>query len=218
MIGLSLPAGPLTLLCLGAHPDDIEIGCGGSVLRLLDEHPKSTVWWVVLSATDRRAAEAEAGARLFASGAADLRIAVHRFRDGHFPALTSEIKDVLESVRREVPSPDLVLTHYRDDRHQDHRVLSDVTWQTFRDHAILEFEIPKYDGDLGSPNLFVPLEEPYCRRKVAALLEAFPSQREKHWFTEDTFLALMRLRGVECAAPEGYAEAFHARKVLLQTR
>ena len=216
MLGLSLPDGPLTILCLGAHPDDIEIGCGGSLLRLLDEHPGSSVWWVVLGATDRRAQEAEAGAQAFAGRAAGLRIMVHQFRDGHFPSLLTEIKEAFESLREEVPSPDLILTHYRDDRHQDHRVVSELTWQTFRNHAIMEFEIPKYDGDLGSPNLFIPLTEPYRRRKLDALLQAFPSQREKHWFTEDTFLALMRLRGVECASPEGYAEAFHMRKVLLR--
>jgi len=141
---------------------------------------------------------------------------IHQFRDGHFPSLLIEIKEAFESLRHEVPSPDLILTHYRDDRHQDHRVVSELTWQTFRNHAIMEFEIPKYDGDLGSPNLFIPLTEPYRRRKLDALLQAFPSQREKHWFTEDTFLALMRLRGVQCAAPEGYAEAFHMRKVLLR--
>ncbi len=215
MLTLALPPGPLRILCLGAHPDDLEIGCGGTILRLLDEHPGSACRWVVLSGggTERQG-EAEDGAGRFLARAGERRVEVQRFRDGHFPPTLSAIKDALEGIGREL-SPDLVFTHYRDDRHQDHRTVSDVTWQTFRDHLVLEYEVPKWDGDLGVPNCFVALPEPVRRAKLAHLLAAFPSQRQKRWFTEETFLGLMRLRGIECGAPEGYAEAFYARKLTL---
>jgi len=202
------------ILCLGAHADDIEIGCGGTVLQLLANHPGSACHWVVFSGTAERACEARNSAERFLKTAGDRRVDVHEFRDGHFPVALSEIKEVLEDVKRGF-APDLIFTHFREDRHQDHRVVSDVTWQTFRDHLILEYEIPKYDGDLGAPNCFVPLSETLRTRKVEHLLAGFPSQRGKHWFSEETFFALMRLRGMECAAPEGYAEAFYTRKIVL---
>jgi LmbE family N-acetylglucosaminyl deacetylase len=204
------------ILCLGAHADDIEIGCGGTVLQLLAAHPGSACHWVVLSGTAERACEARNSAERFLGAAGDRRVDVHEFRDGHFPAALSEIKDVLEDVKRGF-TPDLIFTHYREDRHQDHRLVSDVTWQTFRDQIVLEYEIPKYDGDLGAPNCFVALAETAWKRKVDHLLAGFPSQRDKRWFTEETFLALMRLRGIECAAPGGYAEAFYGRKLVLDT-
>ena len=214
MISLGFPSGSLTLLCVGAHADDIEIGCGGSVLRLLDEHPGSSVWWVVLSAEGGRAREAGESASRLLTHARTRRIATHGFHDGHLPGAWLELKEVFEQLKRDV-APDLIFTHFRGDRHQDHRLVSDLTWQTFRDHAILEYEIPKYDGDLGSPNGFIPLSSELRARKIEHLLAAFPSQRDKHWFTEETFLGLLRLRGMECAAPEGYAEAFYLRKALL---
>ncbi len=216
MVGISLPAGPLAILCLGAHPDDIEIGCGGTILRLLVEHPGSRCWWTVLSGagTDREA-EAREGASRFLAGASARDVEVGAFRDGHFPVQLGGIKDALEGVKRGFAA-DVVFTHLRDDRHQDHRTVSDATWQTFRDHLILEYEVPKWDGDLGVPNCYVGIAEPVRRRKVEYLLAAFPSQRrDKRWFTEDTFTALMRLRGVECGSVEGHAEAFYARKVVL---
>jgi LmbE family N-acetylglucosaminyl deacetylase len=206
---------PFRVLCLGAHSDDIEIGCGGLLLRLLQERPKIDVEWVVFSAAGKRATEARRSASLFLKGAHRAKVRLYRFRDGFFPYDGAAIKSTFERLKAE-PSPDLVLTHYRDDRHQDHRVLSDLTWNTFRDHWILEYEVQKYDGDLGTPSVFVPLDEATSRRKVEYLERSFGSQRDKHWFSDETFLGLMRLRGMECRAPGGYAEAFHSRKLVLQ--
>jgi LmbE family N-acetylglucosaminyl deacetylase len=161
-----------------------------------------------------REREARRSAALFLRGAARQRVTVHSFPDGFFPYNGEEIKKTFENLKSEV-RPDLVLTHYRDDRHQDHRVLSELTWNTFRSHFILEYEVPKFDGDLGTPNCFVPLKRSSCARKVKYLSKVFSSQRDKHWFSEETFTGLMRLRGMECRAPEGYAEAFYARKVVI---
>jgi LmbE family N-acetylglucosaminyl deacetylase len=214
-LSLSAAAGrPLSVLCLGAHADDVEIGCGGTLLQLLAEHPKSVCRWIVFSATPEREAEARASATGLLKGQDVPVIDVHKLRDGHFPSVISEIKDTLEAVKRAF-TPDLIFTHYRDDRHQDHRAVSDATWQTFREHLILEYEVPKYDGDLGQPNCFVPVSASTRQRKIEHLSAAFPSQRSKQWFTDETFSALMRLRGIECAAPDGYAEAFYARKWIL---
>jgi LmbE family N-acetylglucosaminyl deacetylase len=205
---LTLPPGKLRVLCLGAHADDIEIGCGGTVLSLLGARPGSSCRWVVFSGAGAREQEAQASAA--ALGAS---VTVHQFRDGYFPDQFGKIKDAAESLKSF--DPDLVLTHTREDRHQDHRVVSDLAWQTFRDHLVLEYEVPKYDGDLGAPNVFVPLTRDVAVRKVSHLMQSFPSQRSKRWFTEDTFLGLMRLRGVEAGAPDGFAEAFYARKAVL---
>jgi LmbE family N-acetylglucosaminyl deacetylase len=204
----------LRVLCVGAHADDIEIGCGGLLLRLIQGFSHVDIDWIVFSAPVKRAREARRGAALFLERARRARLTLERFRDGFFPYQGADIKGVFERLKRR-PSPDLVLTHYRDDRHQDHRLLSELTWNTFRDHWILEYEIPKFDGDLGSPNCFVPLDRETCARKVKYLQTAFGSQREKRWFTEDTFMGLMRLRGMECRAPDGYAEAFYSRKTVL---
>jgi LmbE family N-acetylglucosaminyl deacetylase len=205
-----------TLLCLGAHSDDIEIGCGGTVLRLLAQFPAAMVYWVVLSAADpARAAEAEAGARLFlGDDRPSARIVVERFPDGFLPFAGGDLKARLEALRREV-DPDLILTHRRDDAHQDHRQVAELTWQTFRDHFILEYEIPKYDGDLTPVNFFVELDGATVERKIAYLMASFASQRSKDWYTEDTFRALLRLRGIECRSASGYAEGFHCRKLVL---
>lgn len=202
----------LRVLCLGAHSDDIEIGCGGLILSLAQQVPDLHVDWVVFSAAAARGKEARAAAKLFLTGVASSKVTLHTFRDGFFPH-QPRIKETFESFKRLAP-PDLILTHYRDDRHQDHRVLSDLTWNTFRDHWILEYEIPKYDGDLGSPNVFVPLDKDTCLRKTEYLTRSFGTQRDKHWFTEETFLGLMRLRGLESRAPSGYAEAFYSRKAV----
>jgi LmbE family N-acetylglucosaminyl deacetylase len=207
-------SGPLRVLCLGSHSDDIEIGCGGTLLQLARTRPRPEFRWVVWSAAGARATEAQRGARRFLGPSASEALRLHEFRDGYFPAHFSEIKDAFESLASEF-KPDIVFTHTRDDRHQDHRVISDLTWNTFRNQLILEYEVPKWDGDLGRPNFYVPVSRTVALRKTAALLEVFGTQRSKDWFTEETFLGLMRLRGMECRADEAYAEAFHARKIAL---
>ncbi len=202
------------ILCLGAHSDDIEIGCGGTVLRILEENPDAEVFWVVMGASGQRADEATASAKSFLARARQKEVIVKEFRDGFFPYIGAEIKGFFEELKRRC-APDLVLTHCRNDLHQDHRLVSELTWNTFRNHLILEYEILKYDGDLGTPNVFVPLTESLARRKVGILLDSFRSQLKKNWFTEDAFLAILRLRGLECNAPAKYAEAYHARKLVL---
>jgi len=203
---------PCRILCLGAHADDVEIGCGGTLLALLDGLTTLEVVWVVLSARGVREREARTSAERLLDGVTRSRIVIEDFRDGFFPFDGARIKEFFERIARDV-APDVILTHHREDRHQDHRVVSDLTWQTFRDHLILEYEIPKYDGDLARPNCYVPLSASQSQAKIRHLMESFGSQRGKHWFTEDTFAALMRLRGLECASPSGYAEAFHAYKL-----
>ena len=217
MIQLHLDGGDeraLRFLCLGSHSDDIEIGCGGTILRLAEQLPGSVFHWVVFSAEGVRSAEAQRAAELFAGRSRLQGPLLKTFRDGFLPFLGAELKDIFEDLKKTV-SPDLILTHYREDAHQDHRLLCELTWNTFRNHLILEYEIPKYDGDLGRPNVFVPLEREVCQKKVRYLMEVFQSQRSKHWFQEETFLGLMRLRGMECNAPSGYAEAFYSRKLVL---
>jgi LmbE family N-acetylglucosaminyl deacetylase len=204
---------PLTVLCLGAHSDDIEIGCGGTILRLVSEHPGSTFHWVVFSAIGSRADEARRGAELFV-GAKNLRGPHFKtFPDGFMPFVGGEVKAMFEELKG--VNPDLVFTHNRKDAHQDHRLLSELTWNTFRDHMILEYEIPKYDGDLGQPSVFAPIPLEVCKKKVRYILDAFQTQHGKQWFEEETFLSLMRLRGMECTAASGYAEAFYCRKLVL---
>lgn len=212
-LSLGRAEAPLTLLCLGAHSDDIEIGCGGSVLRLLEEHPGSSVTWVVLSGTEERAREARASAADFLAGAGERRLEIESFRESFFPYQGGGIKEFFETLKP--VRPDVVFTHTRRDLHQDHRLVAELTWNTFRDHLILEYEIPKYDGDLGAPNCFVPLSEAGARRKVELLLRHFESQKKRAWFRADTFWALLRIRGVECNAPDGFAEAFYAPKLVL---
>ena len=200
------------VLLLGAHADDIEIGCGGTVLRLAEQHALS-VRWVVFSATPERAQEARASAAEFLEGL-EATVVVHDYRDGYLPWSGAAIKEEFEALKREFV-PDLIFTHYRNDLHQDHRLVSELTWNTWRNHLILEYEIPKFDGDLGTPNCFVPLKRATCTRKVKYLQAVFSTQRDKHWFSDETFMALMRLRGMECRAADGYAEAFYARKLVI---
>ncbi len=207
--------GKLQVLCLGAHPDDIEIGCGGTLLSLLASRKVDCHWVVLSGAGGPREAEARRSARLFLGARAEIQ--VHGFRDGYFPYVGGQVKDAFEALAPTV-SPDVIFTHTREDRHQDHRVISDLTWNTFRAHLIVEYETPKYDGDLGTPNLFVPLTESVAKKKFRLLHAAFPTQRRKRWFTADTFHGLMRLRGVESGAPEGLAEAFYARKAVVTWR
>jgi LmbE family N-acetylglucosaminyl deacetylase len=213
-LALGREPGPRSILCLGAHSDDIEIGLGGTLLRLLAEHPGSHVRWVVFSADDRREAEARGSAADFLTGAGSSEVIVHRFRESYFPYVGAEIKDAFESLK-DGRVPDVVFTHRRDDEHQDHRALAQFTWNTFRNHLIAEYEIPKYEGDLGHPNVFVPLDGAVADRKVELLMRHFGTQRNKGWFRPETFRATMALRAVECASPSGWAEAFHVRKMVL---
>jgi LmbE family N-acetylglucosaminyl deacetylase len=208
------PSGPLRrLLVIGAHSDDIEIGCGGTVLRLVREYPDLEVTWAVFSGLGERAAEARSSSEAMLSTAARRDIVIHSFRDGFLPYSGADVKDTFEELKARV-EPDLILTHYGQDAHQDHRLVSELTWNTFRDHLILEFEIPKYDGDLGRPNLFVRLDDEVARAKVEHLLEHFPSQHGRRWFTEELFRSLMRIRGMECNSASGYAEGFYSRKAV----
>jgi LmbE family N-acetylglucosaminyl deacetylase len=204
-------SGPLRILALGAHCDDIEIGCGGTLLRLASEGRRLDVHWVVFCSTPERAAEARASARAFLEGVSSVSVVVREHRDGFLPYSGAAVKDEFEALKREF-SPDLIFTHYRQDRHQDHRLVSDLTWNTWRDHFILEYEIPKYDGDLSAPNFFAPLSARTLDHKVGLLLEHFPSQAGKAWFTPDLFRAVARIRGMEAAAPESVAEGFYCRK------
>jgi LmbE family N-acetylglucosaminyl deacetylase len=197
----------LSVLAIGAHADDIEIGCGGTLLRLASEVAELELTWVVLSGRKERAEEARAGAAAFGA----TTVEVEDFEDAFFK-YGREVKEHFEGLKQRV-SPDLVLTHHGSDLHQDHRLVAELTWNTFRDHLILEYEIPKYDGDLGAPNVFFHLDEAVTRRKVDSLLQCFGSQRPKSWFTEDVFFALLRLRGMESRAPSGLAEAFYGRKL-----
>ena len=202
---------PLTILLVGAHCDDIEIGCGGAVQRLLSNHPTARFVWVTLSSDAQRSAETHAAAARLLEGAVQAVVRVEEFKGSYFPHCGPALKDYFETLK--VFNPDLILTHCRHDLHQDHRVVNELTWNTFRDHAILEYEIPKFDGDLGAPNVFFALSRAEMKRKCDVLIECFPSQRQRQWFTRDTFEAIARLRGIECNAPEGYAEAFYSRKL-----
>jgi LmbE family N-acetylglucosaminyl deacetylase len=206
--------GPLTLLAIGAHSDDIEIGCGGTILKLIEQGSLSEVCWVVLTGETKRAAEAIESADALLGDIPGKRVVLKNFRDGYFPYDGAEIKGFFEELKGEL-SPDVILTHQRSDLHQDHRVTCELTWNTFRDHLILEYEIPKYDGDMGVPNLFVPLDESVCLKKVDHLMTHFGSQLSKRWFKEDLFSGLLRLRGMECHSPTSYAEAFYCRKAML---
>ena len=204
---------PLRLLCIGAHSDDLEIGCGGTVLTWLASMPAVEVTWVVLSAEGIRASEARRSARALLARAATSRVIIADFRDCYLQAQYTELKSYFENLRREV-DPDIILTHWLQDRHQDHRLTAELTWNTWRNHLVLEYEIPKYEGDLQTPNVYVPIPASLARRKVSHLERCFASQRVKDWFAADTFLGLMRLRGLESRSPSGFAEAFHARKLV----
>jgi LmbE family N-acetylglucosaminyl deacetylase len=201
---------PLTLLCLGAHSDDLEIGCGGTIMRLLAERDVR-VRWVVFGCVGKRSEEARRSAEALLGAARDKQVELHGFRDGFFPYAGKEIKEVFEALKGQV-SPDLILTHTRKDLHQDHRLVNELTWNTFRNHLILEYEIPKYDGDMGSPNFFVRLDDALLQRKIRHLMDFFATQRDKRWFDEETFRGLLRLRGVEAGVR--YAEAFYSRKMV----
>jgi LmbE family N-acetylglucosaminyl deacetylase len=202
------------VLCLGAHCDDIEIGCGGTIMNLVEEYEDIEFYWVVFCSTQEREKESYKSFEIFLNKVLKKNINIMNFKDGFLPYQADRVKDVFENLKK-VFVPDIVLTHYRDDRHQDHRVISDLTWNTYRDHLIFEYEIPKYDGDFGTPNFFVELNESTCQKKIDNILHAYKSQKEKHWFTADIFLATARLRGMEACAKSKFAEAFYCRKIVL---
>jgi LmbE family N-acetylglucosaminyl deacetylase len=217
VLGLHRPAkaGRLQILCIGAHCDDIDIGCGGTLLSLLERYPGAHVTWVVMGSTPVRERELRASGRRFLRRAGKATVLVHQFRDGFFPAQYAAIKEAFESLKQ-LPDPDIVFSHHRADRHQDHRVVAELTWNTFRNHLVLEYEIPKYEGDLTTPSAYVALTRVQVARKISILCACYQSQRTKRWFTDDTFRALMRLRGIECNAESGWAEGFHASKFLIE--
>ena len=204
-----------TILCFGAHSDDIEIGCGGTLLELIDQNPAVEIHWIVLSGEGQRAEESRSSAERFLStGHGRHNMQFRTYRDSYFPTQWETIKDDFHALSREV-QPDIVFSHRRNDAHQDHRVVSELTWCTFRNHLVLEYEIAKYEGDLGQPNVFLPISRKNARTKCDLLMECFASQREKQWFDEETFNAMLRLRGLESNSYSGYAEAFHCRKMCI---
>ena len=204
----------LKILLIGAHSDDIEIGCGGTILRLLSEYQDVEVHWVVIGSSGERDREAVASASRFLANGRKQEVIIKHFKESFFPYVGEEIKGYFEKLKKKV-TPDVIFTHYRHDLHQDHRQISDLTWNTFRDHFILEYEIVKYDGDLGVPNVFVHLNGKICRKKIEIIMNSFKSQRCKDWFTRDAFLSMLRLRGIESKAPAKYAEAFYCRKLVV---
>jgi LmbE family N-acetylglucosaminyl deacetylase len=211
MLKLNLGNSLQQVLCLGAHSDDIEIGCGGTLLKLIEMYPELSVVWVIFGATGEREKEAIKSAENFLNSVARKKIIIKGFKDGFFPYIGAEIKSYFEEFKKEV-NPSLIFTHYRQDLHQDHRLISELTRNTFRDHLIWEYEIPKYDGDLSSPNLFVHLSKSICQQKIQHLMTYFQTQSNKQWFTEETFTAILRIRGIESNATEQYAEGFYCHK------
>lgn len=201
------------ILCLGAHPDDIEIGCGGTILKFIDEAPEAKFRWIVFSGNKIRNKEALQSVSSFLNEIESKQIDIYNFRESYFPFVGAEIKDCFEKIKKEF-SPDIIFTHYTGDAHQDHTLISKLTWNTFRNHFIIEYEIPKYDGDLGAPNLFVYLDESLVQRKIDFLCDFFQTQNRKIWFSEENFKSILRIRGVECNSPTNYAEAFYCRKMV----
>jgi LmbE family N-acetylglucosaminyl deacetylase len=200
------------ILCLGAHPDDIEIGCGGTILKILESNPGADIFWVVFSGEQQRLEEARESAKCFL-GTANTRLEYLQFKDSYFPFLGDKIKDYFENLKRSF-IPDIIFTHSSNDAHQDHRLISNLTWNTYRDHFIVEYEIPKYDGDLVTPNLYVHLSEEFVSRKISFILNSFKSQKGKIWFMESTFRSLLNIRGIESNSPTKYSEGFHCRKII----
>jgi LmbE family N-acetylglucosaminyl deacetylase len=211
VISLKLDVSAGRVLVLGAHCDDVEIGCFGTLWALLSSRPGLHLHVVLFASDDNRRAESEKAISRLERQCASLVFETHEFRDGFFPSQWAEIKDGFEQLKSRV-QPDVIFTHSFGDAHQDHRIVSELTRNTFRNHLVLEYEIPKVDGDLGHPGVYVPLTMETVERKIQTLMDCYPSQRSRAWFTEDLFLGLMRLRGMECASPSGYAEAFHSRK------
>ena len=215
MLELGFETSPKTILCLGAHSDDIEIGCGATLLKLVEKYDNIHIKWIVFSARGQRAIEAQKSAKLFLKGVESKDIEVKSFKDGFFPYDGKEIKLYFEELKTNI-KPDIIFTHYRHDLHQDHRLICELTWNTFRNHLVFEYEIPKFDGDLGSPNFFFHVTKEQCNRKVQFLMSAFESQKSKHWFSEELFQALLRIRGMESSSPSDFAEAFYCRKLFFE--
>jgi LmbE family N-acetylglucosaminyl deacetylase len=203
---------PLKILALGAHCDDIEIGCGGTLLKLLDEYPAAEIFWVVFSSNPTRKKEAEYSAQDYLQNHKSAMIEINSFRNGYFPYVATDIKEYFETIKAKF-NPDIIFTHYSDDKHQDHRTIAELSWNTFRDNVIFQYEIAKYDGDLCTPNFYTTLSEKYVEKKIDLLLKHYKTQTDKHWFTRDLFKSLLRVRGVECVSDSGFAEGFHARKL-----
>ena len=205
----------ITILAMGAHCDDIEIGCGGAILSIIKDNPHVNITWIVFSSTEKRKVEATKGAKLYCENAAAFDLRIMDFKDGFLPYHGEDLKNTFESLKGEI-NPDLIFTHYRHDLHQDHRLVSELTWNTFRNHLILEYEIPKWDGDIGTPNTFVHLDEATGLKKIKYLQQIYNSQKTKAWFTDDLFWSLMRIRGMESNSPSLIAEAFYSRKSILR--
>jgi len=205
----------IKILCLGAHCDDIEIGCGGTLLKILEKHNRAEVHWVVFSSDIQREVEARKSAGMFMRNAGSATVSIEKFRNGYFPCHGEDIKDYFEIMKEKI-SPDIIFTHYRLDLHQDHKKISELTWNTFRNHLIFEYEIPKYDGDFGIPNCFVPLELSICHQKIKYINDFFKTQSDKHWFKDDLLFSVLRIRGMECVSPTNYAEAFYCKKMVLE--
>jgi len=203
----------INILCLGAHSDDIEIGCGGTILRILQEFDNICVKWIVFSALNDRKTEAVQSAKNFLNNVKKQNVIIKDYKENYFPFIGDKIKDYYDEIKYNF-NPDIIFTHYKNDAHQDHKIISDITWNTFRNHMILEYEIPKYDGDFGSPNLFIKLPENVCQKKINYIMNNFKTQKRKNWFTDDTFWALLRLRGMEAKSPSKYAEAFYCKKII----
>jgi LmbE family N-acetylglucosaminyl deacetylase len=218
VLELELPSSgsrrPFRILCVGAHCDDIDIGCGATLLKLLARGRPSEVTWVVFGSTPERARELRASARRFLRRAHRWEVVTYEFRDSYFPAEYQRVKESFELLKR-LPAPDVIFTHRRDDLHQDHRLISELTWNAFRNHLVLEYEVPKYDGDLTTPNAYVAVSEALVKQKVQILMGCYRTQIAKSWFTPDTFKGIMRLRGIEAGSGSGWAEGFHARKFLI---
>ena len=214
MINLSINSlqKPLRLLCLGAHSDDIEIGCGATILDLLNKNPNAEVWWIVFSANEKRRHEAIRSAKYFLRNASEKRIIIKDFRESYFPYNGDKIKNYFEELKDNY-DPNIIFSHYRNDLHQDHNLICQLTYNTFRDHLILEYEIIKYDGDFGNPNIFVPLNVKTIDSKIGAIIKYFKSQKSRQWFSEDIFYSISKLRGIEINAESGYAESFYCRKM-----
>ncbi|SHE33840.1 N-acetylglucosaminyl deacetylase, LmbE family [Fodinibius roseus] len=208
------PEKGLSLLLLGAHCDDIEIGCGGTLLKMIEDYKIDRIMWVVFSSNEVRKKEAVTSAEQFLTSVSNVDVQVFDYTDGYLPSVWSTLKDEFEAIKERI-TPDFIFTHYRHDWHQDHRLINELTWNTFRNHLIFEYEIPKYDGDLGKPNFFVPLTEQYIEQKKKIIVESFQSQSDKQWFDETLLTSIMRIRGVECASASKHAEAFYNRKMVL---
>lgn len=210
---ISEKAETLKILVLGAHCDDIEIGCGSTLLKLLDDYPNAEIFWVVFSSNPVREVEAKNSAQSYLRDHTRSSIEINNFRNGFFPYIATDIKEYFEVIKVKF-EPDIIFTHYIEDKHQDHRTISELSWNTFRNHVIFQYEIAKYDGDLVTPNFYAVAADEYVEKKIDLLTKHFVSQSDKHWFTRDLFKSLMRIRGIECASESGFAEGFHARKLL----